>query len=162
MTEKKENENGLIAKNRKAYFDYQILEEIEVGIALLGSEVKSLRVNSCNITDSYADIRTINANNEIILLNLHISEYKGAKNFSHTPLRERKLLLHKREIKKLIGKIKLKGQTLIPLSIYFNKKGFVKIKLGVCVGKNKGDKREVIKQREWSREKKRVLKNSEK
>lgn len=158
MAKKVPTDTGLIAKNKKAYFDYSILEEFEAGIALQGSEVKSLRINSCNFADSHAFVRSENNSDEVFLQNLNIPEYKNARNFNHKPNRERKLLLHKREIKKLLGSLKQKGLTLIPLSIYFNKKGLVKIKLGLCKGKNKSDKRETIKQREWDRDKKRILK----
>ncbi|HCR85387.1 MAG TPA: SsrA-binding protein [Alphaproteobacteria bacterium] len=151
-------EQIIIAKNKKAYFDYEILEEFEAGIMLAGSEVKSLRVNGCTIVDSHADLRSGAGTEELFLTNLQIPEYKGAKNFTHKPRRERKLLLHKREIRKLIGKIKLKGLTIIPLLIYFNHKGLVKITLGLGRGKNKADKREVIKEREWKRDKAREMK----
>lgn len=153
-------ETGVIAKNKKAYFDYEIIEEYEAGMVLCGSEVKSLRINGCSIVDSHADLRSESGSEELFLVNLNIPEYKNAKNYNHKPRRERKLLLHKREIKKLIGKIKQKGFTLIPLIIYFNTKGIVKVKVGLGRGKNKADKRETIKEREWKREKAREMKGS--
>jgi SsrA-binding protein len=153
-------ENGLIAKNRKAYYNYSIIEELEAGIVLKGSEVKSLRKNSCNITDSYADVRFNEKQKpEVWLLNLNISEYKNAGALNHSPLRPRKLLLEKKEINKLIGKLEQKGYTLIPLIIYFNNRGLVKVKMGLGKGKAEYDKRESIKQREWNREKQRQLRD---
>ena len=128
-----------IARNRKARHDYSISDTIEVGISLLGSEVKSLREGKINISDSYADSR----NGEIFLKNLHISPYKMASQENHDPLRIRRLLLHKREIRKLAAKIEQKGMTLIPLSIYFKGKN-VKIELALAVGRKKYDKREAI------------------
>lgn len=158
---KKDNDNSLlISKNKKAYFDYEIIEEFEAGIALKGSEVKSLRVNGCNLKDSHADIFTTNGHEEIWLLNVHISEYKNSGQFNHNVNRKRKLLLHKREIKRLIGKKEQKGYTLIALAIYFNHKGLIKVKLGLCKGKTKSDKRQTIKDRDWKREKQRELKNN--
>jgi len=152
-------EDGIIAKNRKAYFEYQIMEEFDAGIVLQGSEVKSLRAHSCNITDSYADIRyAANGNPEVYLLNLNINEYKNAGKRNHQPRRVRKLLMHKKEIRKLIGKLEQKGFTLIPLIIYFNHRGLVKIKLALGKGKNQRDKRETIKKRDWNRQKSRELK----
>ncbi len=152
----------LIIKNKKAYFDYEILEEYEAGIILQGSEVKSLRNGQCNVTDAYADIITANnGEEEVWLKNFHISEYKNAGKYNHKPTRERKLLLHKREIKKLIGKIKQKGFSLIPLELYFNNKGLVKLKLGLGRGKSKYDKRETIKEKDWQREKQRNFKNKQ-
>lgn len=148
----------LIAKNRKAYYNYEILEEFEAGIALLGSEVKSLRNKACNISDAYADVRFNNKGSaELWLINLQISEYKYAGKFNHQPKRVRKLLLHKQEIKKLIGKLEQKGFTMVPLSIYFNRRGKVKIKLGIGRGKTEKDKRDTIKNREWNREKQREM-----
>lgn len=154
------DDTGLISKNKKAYHDYNIEEEFEAGIALKGSEVKSLRVNGCNLKDSHADIFSTNGIEEIWLLNVHISEYKNSGKLNHKPDRKRKLLLHKREIKKLIGRKERKGYTLIALAIYFTKKGFVKVKLGLCKGKSKTDKRQTIKERDWNREKQRELKNN--
>lgn len=157
--EKEQQETGLIAKNRKAYFSYQIIEDFEAGIVLTGSEVKSLRVNGCNITDAYADVRyNEKGAEELFLLNLHISEYKNAGKLNHEPRRVRKLLISKKEIKKLIGKLEQKGYTLVPLSIYFTRKGFVKVRMGLGKGKNDQDKRQTIKNREWNRQKSRELK----
>lgn len=141
-------------KNRKAYFDYEILEEIETGIVLTGTEIKSIRNSNVNLKDSYAIIR----NNEVYLLNMHISEYKEGNIFNHNETRTRKLLLHKKEILKLRDKIELNGNTLIPLKLYF-KGNKVKILLGLAKGKKTYDKRETIKERDINRELKKELKN---
>ena len=133
--------------NREAKFKYFIEEEIECGISLLGTEIKSIRNGKANIKDSYAIIR----NNEVYLLNMHINEYKEGNLFNHDPRRTRKLLLHKNEIKKLSKMVEQNGMTLIPLKLYFLKNR-VKILLGLCKGKKSFDKREVIKQRDLNRE----------
>ena len=121
----------IIAQNKKAYHDYHIEDKIEAGIVLKGTEVKSLRCSKASIVESYAD----SIGNEIFLLGANINEYGKAKNFNHHPRRQRKLLLHKKEIKKLIGLIKRKGYTLIPLSLYFNKHNIAKLSLGIAKGK---------------------------
>lgn len=133
--------------NRKAKFDYFIEDEIEAGLVLTGTEIKSLRLGKANIKDSYAIIR----NNEAFLLNTHISEYTEGNRFNHNETRTRKLLLHKKEILKLSSKIDLEGYTLIPLKIYFSK-GKAKVLIGICKGKKNFDKRETIKQRDIERE----------
>ena len=133
--------------NRKAKFDYFIEEEIEAGLVLTGTEIKSLRLGKANIKDSYAIIR----NNEAFLLNTHIAEYTEGNRFNHDETRTRKLLLHKKEILKLSSKIDLEGYTLIPLKIYFSK-GKSKVLIGICKGKKNFDKRETIKQRDIERE----------
>ncbi len=143
----------IIATNRKAHFNYEILEKDEAGIALLGSEVKALREGKANLSDSYAHIR----NNEIFLLNCHISPYPNAGPFNHEPLRPRKLLLHAKEIVKLITKIQEKGLTVVPLRLYF-KKGRVKVELGLAKGKKLYDKRESIKRKDTDREIAKALK----
>lgn len=145
----------IIAENRKARFEYFILEELEAGLVLLGSEVKSLRERKANISDAYV----IEKNNEMWLHNMHIGEYKAATRKNHKPKRERKLLLHKREIGKLIGHIKASGITVVPLSLYFNEKGIAKTKIAIVKGKKLYDKRATIKQREWDREKSRLSKS---
>ena len=133
--------------NRKAKFDYFIEDEIEAGLVLTGTEIKSLRLGKANIKDSYAIIK----NNEIYLLNTHISEYTEGNRFNHDETRTRKLLLHKKEILKLSSKVDLEGYTLIPLKIYFNK-GKAKVLIGICKGKKNYDKRESIKERDLERE----------
>ncbi len=133
--------------NREAKYNYFILEEIETGIVLTGTEIKAIRLGKVNLKDSYAIIRK----NEVYLVNAHIAEYKEGNIFNHDPRRSRKLLLHKREILKLNDKIGQEGLTLIPLKLYF-KKNKVKILLGLCKGKKNYDKRETIKERDIARE----------
>ena len=133
--------------NRKAKYDYNILEEIECGIELVGTEVKSIRNGSVNLKDSYAIIK----NGEAYLLNTHISLYEESNIFNHEETRTRKLLLHKKEILKLNDKIRIEGYTLIPLKMYFVKNK-VKVLLGICKGKKLYDKRETIKKRDMERE----------
>ncbi len=146
----------VITENRKAKFEYFILEEFEAGMVLLSSEVKSLRERKVNISDAYV----IEKNGEIWLHNMHIAEYKDANRKNHKANRERKLLLHKKEINKLISQIKTAGITVIPISIYFNCKGLAKTKIAIVKGKKLYDKRVTIKQREWNREKSRLFKNN--
>ena len=139
--------------NREARHEYFILEEIETGIALTGTEIKAIRDGKVNLKDSYAIIK----NGEVYLLNTYISEYKEGNIFNHEPRRTRKLLLHKKEILKLNDKIKQEGLTLIPLKLYF-KKNKVKILLGLCKGKKLYDKRETIKERDLKREASKISK----
>lgn len=133
--------------NRKARYDYIIEDEYEAGIVLTGTEIKSIRLGKVNIKDSYAIIR----NEEIFLLNTHISAYDKGNIFNHEEERTRKLLLHKKEIKKLNNKVILEGYTLIPLKIYFVR-GKAKVLIGLCKGKKNYDKRETIKERDITRE----------
>jgi len=133
--------------NREAKFNYFILEEYECGISLVGTELKSLRNGKANIKDSYATIR----NNELYLLNMHISAYKEGNIFNHEETRTRKLLMHKHEIIKIANRLNQEGLTLVPLKVYF-KKNKVKILLGLCKGKKLYDKRETIKQRDLQKE----------
>ena len=139
--------------NREAKFNYFIEEEIECGIVLVGTEIKSIRNGKANLKDSYAIIR----NNEVHLLNMNISEYKEGNLFNHEPKRTRKLLLHKKEILKLKKEIEQDGFTLVPLKLYFVKNK-AKILLGLCKGKKNFDKRETIKQRELKREQEKLQK----
>ena len=132
--------------NKKARFEYEILDSFEAGISLLGTEVKSLRQSNANFLDSYAKIK----NEEIFIVNLHISEYKYGNIQNHEPKRMRKLLLKKQEIRKLESKVLEKGLTLVPLSFYL-KNGKIKLELGLCRGKKLYDKRETIKQRDIER-----------
>ncbi len=141
-------------KNRKAYYNYEILETYEAGIALKGTEIKSIRLGNVSINDSYGIIK----NNEVFLLNMYISEYKHGNMFNHNETRTRKLLLHKKEIIKLNDKL-LTGLTLIPLKLYF-KKNKVKILLGLAKGKKSYDKRQVIKERDIKRELQKEFKDS--
>lgn len=133
--------------NRKAHFNYNILEEYEAGIILLGSEVKSIKEGKANLNDAYcAEVK-----GELFLINAHISEFKSANRFNHLPKRPRKLLMHKKEINKIIGKINTQGNSLIPLKIYCNKKNFIKILLGLGKGKKLHDKRKTLKERDEAR-----------
>ena len=149
---KKKTNPGLkiICLNRKASFNYFFHELIEAGIILKGSEIKSIREGKVNIADSYA----VEKNGEIFLINSHIASYKQASFSNHRPLDERKLLLNKKEIKKISGKIKKESLTLIPTKLYFNKKGIAKLEIALSKGKKMHDKREVKKKRNWEREKK--------
>jgi len=137
----------LIAMNRKARHDYFIEDQYEAGLVLLGSEVKSIRAGKANLKDSYGKIR----NGELFLYQMHISEYSHAANSNHDPLRPRKLLFHKREIKRLIGKLTEKGLSLIPTELYF-KNGKVKVTIAIARGKKKYDKREAIRKRDEKKE----------
>ena len=139
--------------NRKAKFDYFIEEEYEAGIVLTGTEIKSVRNGHCNIKDSYGIIR----NHEVFLLNMYIGQYKEGNLFNHNETRSRKLLLHKKEIKRLEQAVDTQGLTLVPLKVYF-KDNILKVLLGVCRGKKNFDKRETIKQRDINREVKKNLK----
>lgn len=140
--------------NRKATHDYFIEETIEAGIVLTGTEIKSIRAGNCNIKDCYGIIR----NNEVFLLNMYVGQYKEGNIFNHEETRRRKLLLHKKEIKKLVQAIELKGLTLVPLKLYF-KDNKLKVALGICRGKKDYDKRESIKERDIKREVAKRLKN---
>jgi SsrA-binding protein len=151
MTDKKEDTT--VATNRKAFHDYFIEETIEAGLALQGTEVKSLRLGLANLSDSYALIRK----DEVYLFNANISPYPHGNIMNHEPLRTRKLLLHREEIRKVIGKMTLKGYTLIPLKIYFVR-GKAKVLIGLAKGKKAYDKRDTIKEKESKREVERVVK----
>ena len=148
--------NGKIAvQNRKARHDYLIEDKLEVGIVLVGTEVKSLRLGQGNLTDSYAAER----DGEIFLLNAHIPEYRHGNRQTHGPRRARKLLLHKRERDRVLGSIKRDGMTAVPLSIYFNDRGLAKVELGLAKGKRKYDKRQAAKERDWKRNQARLLRD---
>jgi SsrA-binding protein len=145
----------VITTNRKAQRDYSVLETLECGIELKGSEVKSLRDGRMNLNDSFARIE----NNQVVLYNAHISPYEQASYLNVEPTRLRKLLLHKKQIRKLTGQVTQKGFTLIPLKAYFNERGFAKIELALCKGKKLYDRRQDIKRRELNLEMRRVLKS---
>ncbi len=134
-------------KNKKAYFNYFIIRELEAGIVLLGTEIKSIKKGSCNITDSYIRIK----NNEAYIINMYIEKYNEGSIFNHEETRERKLLLHKKEIKKLLEEVKIEGYSLIPLRVYI-KEGKAKVLIGLAKGKKLYDKRETIKKRDLERE----------
>lgn len=151
-----DRETGIkvIADNRQARFQYEILETYEAGIELTGTEVKSIRAGKANLRDGYVIIR----NGEAWLLNVHISPYQASgQYFNHEPRRTRKLLLHRREISKLIGQVEQKGLTLIPLKLYL-KKGWIKVSIGLAKGKKLHDKRESLKRRQDQREMARAMK----
>jgi SsrA-binding protein len=154
MTKDKDSAERVVATNRKAYHDYFIEEKYEAGILLQGTEVKSLREGRVNLQDSYASVR----GTEIFLHQCHISPYSHGNLMNHEPTRVRKLLLHKMEIHKLLGKTQQKGLTLIPLRIYFSKRGYAKVELGLAKGKKLYDRRESIKAREAGREVERAIK----
>ena len=141
-----------VAQNRRARHDYHIENTMEAGIMLAGTEVKVLRQGLASINEAYATER----DGDIYLLNAHFPEYPSSR-FNHEPRRPRKLLLHRREINRLMGAIKREGITLVPLSIYFNERGRAKIELGLAKGKRKSDKRETEKQRDWQRQKARIM-----
>jgi len=153
MAEKKERVFKVVADNRKARFNYEIGEVFEAGIALTGTEVKSLRQGKATIAESYADTRA----GEIWLVNANIPEYLQASRFNHVPKRPRKLLLHKRQINKLASAIEREGMTLVPLKLYFNDKGRAKIEIALARGKKLHDKRETERKRSWDRERGRLL-----
>ena len=145
----------LIAQNKKAHHEYSILETFEAGMALLGSEVKSCRMGRVNLKDSYVRFE----NGELYLVDAHISHYAFANRLNHDPLRQRKLLLHRQEIKKLYGKIREKGQTCVPLKMYFTGKGNVKVEIALVKGKTQYDRREAIRKKDLRREMERDLKS---
>lgn len=143
----------LVAQNRKARHNFQIEENIEAGLALVGTEVKSLRAGKASLGEAYAG----EMKGELYLFNAHIAEYPPAQRFNHEPRRPRKLLVHKRELDRLLGQVRRDGYALVPLSIYFNDRGIAKLDLGLAKGKRKVDKREDIKKRDWQRQKARLL-----
>lgn len=151
---KDDDQFKVVATNRKAYHDYFIEEKLEAGIMLQGTEVKSLREGRVNLQDSFASVK----DGEIFLHHCHISPYSHGNIMNHDPIRVRKLLLHKKEINKLMGKTQQKGLTIIPLRIYFSKRGHAKVELGVAKGKKLYDRRETIKSREAGREVERAIK----
>jgi len=157
MKQKELPEQKIICLNRKASFNYFFLETLEAGIALKGSEVKSLRDGKASIADSYA----VDKNGEIFLINAHIPLFKQSSYNNHDPKGDRKLLLKKKEINKLIGRINQEGLTLVPTKLYF-KKGRAKIQIAVGKGKKLYDKRQVKKKRDWNREKQKIFKSSRK
>ena len=151
MAAKNDKPIKVVAENRKARFNYAIEDTLEAGIALTGTEVKSIRNGKTTISESYADPK----GGEIWLVNANIPEYLQANN--HEPRRPRKLLLHKKQINRLIGAVEREGMTLIPLKLYFNERGRAKLQLALAKGKKLHDKRETEKKRDWSREKGRLL-----
>ncbi|GLB59777.1 SsrA-binding protein SmpB [Cytobacillus sp. NCCP-133] len=147
----------MVAQNKKAYHDYAIEETYEAGIVLQGTEIKSIRAGKVNLKDSYARIQ----NNEIYLFGMHVSPYEQGNRYNHVPLRTRKLLLHRKEINKLIGDSKEAGYSLVPLKMYL-KNGYAKVLLGLAKGKKKYDKREDLKKKEAKREVERAFRERQK
>lgn len=145
----------VVAQNRRARFDYEIIETLEVGIMLTGTEVKSLRQGTSSINESYAG----EMEGEIFLFNANIPEYLEANRFNHEPKRPRKLLMRKRQLVKFLNAIRRKGMTLVPIKLYFNAKGLAKVELGLGKGKKTVDKRSTIKERDWQRDKSRLMRN---
>ena len=154
MVEKPKTQK-LIAENRRARFDYFLEESLEAGLALTGSEVKSLREGRANIAESYASAE----GREIVLVNAYIPPYGPANRFNHEPRRPRKLLLHRKQISKLLGSVRRDGRTLIPTKLYFNDKGRVKLELSLAKGKKLHDKREATADRDWARDKARLMRD---
>ena len=157
MSDKKEpiSTAKLIAENRRARFDYFLETSFEAGLSLTGSEVKALRLGRANIAESYAATE----GDEIVLINAYIPEYGPANRFNHDPRRPRTLLLHRREIDKMMGAVRRDGRTLIPTKLYFNDKGRVKLELALAKGKKNHDKREVEAERDWKREQGRLMRD---
>ncbi len=149
----KEKKDTVIAQNKKAYHDYFVDETYEAGLSLSGTEVKSIRAGRVNLKDSYVSCKT----GEAILIGMHISPYEFGNSFNHEPMRSRRLLLHRREINKLIGLTQQEGYTLIPLKLYF-KGSYVKLQLGLCRGKKNYDKRDAIAERDAKRNMDRAIK----
>jgi SsrA-binding protein len=145
----------LIAENRRARYDYFLEQTFEAGLALTGSEVKSLRNGRANIAESYAAVE----GDQIVLVNADIPPYAQANRFNHEPRRHRKLLLHRKEIERLIGAVQREGRTLIPTKLYWNDKGMAKLELALAKGKKLHDKRETSAERDWQRDKARLMKN---
>ncbi|WP_375264938.1 SsrA-binding protein SmpB [Planktotalea sp.] len=158
MAKPKDNPNyKVIAENRRARYDYAIQDDIECGIILQGSEVKSLRVNSANVAESYAEVK----DGELWLVNSYIAPYEAAKTWGHVERRRRKLLASKKELARMWSDTQRKGMTLVPLVLYFNHKGFVKLKIGIAKGKQNHDKRASDSKRDWGRQKQRLLRHSD-
>jgi SsrA-binding protein len=158
MAPKKEKPDlltGTVAENRRARFDYEILDTLEAGIMLTGTEVKSLRTGKAQITESYASPE----GGELWLINSHIPEYLQANRFNHEERRRRKLLVSRKQLSKLQQEVARNGNTIVPLKLYFNERGMAKLLIGLAKGKKNYDKRETEKNRDWGREKARIMKN---
>jgi len=155
MADKKEQPRKVVADNRRARFDFEIGEVFEAGIALSGTEVKSLRSGKATISESYATAKT----GEAMLYNSYIPEYLKANQFNHEPRRPRKLLLKKREIAKLWQAVEREGMTVVPLRIYFNGDGRAKVEIAIARGRKAHDKREALKAKDWARDKQRLLRD---
>lgn len=151
---KKKDSRNVVADNRKARFNYEIIDTMEAGLVLQGTEVKALRNGKANIAESYVS----EEGGEIWLINSHIPEYVEANRFNHEPRRRRKLLLHKREMAKMAQSAEREGMTLVPLKLYFNDRGVAKLEVAIAKGKKTVDKRETVKKRDWDRQKSRIMK----
>ncbi|MEP5938717.1 MAG: SsrA-binding protein SmpB [Erythrobacter sp.] len=145
-----------VAENRRARFDYSIEDKFEAGLALHGTEVKALRAGQATIAESYAEVR----DGQVWLINANIPEFSHGNRNNHEPKRPRKLLLHNREISRLFGAVERKGMTLVPLSIYFNGQGRAKVELALAKGKQAHDKRQSVKDRDWKRDKARLMREN--
>ena len=145
----------IAAQNRKARHDYFIEDTVEAGIVLFGTEVKALRGGKASIGEAFAGEQ----GGELYLFNAYIPEYEAANRFNHQPRRPRKLLVHRREMERLLGQIRREGVTVVPLSFYFNPRGILKVELGLARGKRKVDKRAALKERDWKRDKARLMRN---
>ncbi len=156
MVEKSDPNSKLIAENRRARFDYHIEDDLEAGIMLLGSEVKSLRQGGSNIAESYASVER----GELWLINSYIAPYLQAKTWGHEERRHRKLLVSRKQLARLHAAVGREGMTIVPLRLYFNDRGMVKLKLGIAKGKKLADKRETSAKRDWDRQKSRLLKQN--
>lgn len=147
-----------VCRNKKVSFEYTLEEKIEAGIILLGTEVKSLRNSRAIIDGAYIGD---GENGKICIYNLNIPEYKFSSHFNHSPKRTREILLHKKQKNKMLSKVRMAGYAIIPLSMYFNKRGFVKLSIALAKGKKTIDRRETIKEREWNRQKSRIMKHQD-
>ena len=154
MAQKSDPNSKLVAENRRARFDYAIEDDLEAGIVLQGSEVKSLRAGGANIAESYANVE----NGELWLINGYIAPFAQAKTWGHEERRRRKLLVSRKQLARLWSATQREGMTLVPLTLYFNEKGVAKLKLGIARGKKLADKRETSAKRDWNRQKQRLLK----
>ncbi|MDE2384273.1 MAG: SsrA-binding protein SmpB [Alphaproteobacteria bacterium] len=152
-TARKQEGIKVVADNRRARFDYELLEHFEAGIELVGSEVKSLRTGQINLAEAYAAMK----GDELFLFNSNVPEYREANRFNHEPKRPRKLLLHAKEIKRLAIGVLREGLTIVPVKMFFNPRGRVKVDIALAKGKKVADKRDTIKTRDWNREKSRLL-----
>lgn len=151
---KKTTGSNVAAENRKARYNYEILDTLEAGLALTGTEVKALRAGRASIAESYAT----EEGGELWLINSNLPEYLQANRFNHEPKRRRKLLVHRAQLNRLASAVQKDGMTLVPLRIYFNDRGVAKLQLALAKGKNAPDKRQTIKERDWNRQKQRILK----
>jgi SsrA-binding protein len=143
------------ALNRRARHDYLIQDKLEAGLVLHGTEVKSLRQGGASIAEAYADVQS----GELFLVNANIPEYKASAHFNHQPRRPRKLLLHRKQVDRLLGAVRREGVTIVPLALYFNERGRAKVELGLATGKRKSDKRQAERDRDWQRNKARLLRS---